>query len=211
MHSTALKCVNFNKFCRGFYFISFERWLSLGISLALHSITFFTAGIMFVKSIEYGVEIGLSSIEVELMVPVSEIKESQVLDKPLAVQEENIFIPVPEKINNQPNVEQSQTFSSSTSEGALSEIKPTYLRNPAPKYPAQARWLGQEGVVVIFVKVGRAGQPLEVSIKQSSGFFLLDDAALKALWRWKFSPAQIGNLPIESNVEIPIRFQLEGI
>ena len=49
----------------------------------------------------------------------------------------------------------------------------------------------------------------QVEIKKSSGFRLLDQAAIKAVRHWKFQPGRIGDLPVESKVEIPIKFSLQ--
>lgn len=95
-----------------------------------------------------------------------------------------------------------------SSEGASTEAKPSYLRNPSPRYPEISRRLGEEGVVLLFVIVNREGYVVEVRVDQSSGHSLLDEAAVKAVKRWKFEPARLGPLPVESKVRIPVRFQL---
>lgn len=92
--------------------------------------------------------------------------------------------------------------------GARNETKPGYLRNPEPPYPEKARRLGQEGVVLLSVRVSERGEPESVEVKESSGHPLLDEAALKAVRRWVFSPATMGSVPISSQIEIPIRFDL---
>jgi protein TonB len=47
-------------------------------------------------------------------------------------------------------------------------------------------------------------------VKESSGFQSLDNAAVKAVQKWKFAPARMGSLAIASHVDIPIRFQLNN-
>jgi protein TonB len=84
-----------------------------------------------------------------------------------------------------------------------------YLANPLPPYPLPARRHHQEGLVVLEVKVTPQGRPAAVTIKQGSGFPLLDDAALQAVRNWKFQPARISTIPVESEIEVPIRFKLE--
>lgn len=83
-----------------------------------------------------------------------------------------------------------------------------YLSNPAPEYPEIALDRGWEGVVMLRVKVSATGSPLEINIKNSSGKKVLDDAAVKTVKRWKFSPATRGNTPIEGWVDVPINFKL---
>lgn len=86
--------------------------------------------------------------------------------------------------------------------------KANYLKNPEPPYPAQARRRGQEGLVILEVRVTRLGRASEISMKQSSGFPLLDDAAIKAVREWEFDPAKVGVMPVESRIEVPVRFRL---
>jgi protein TonB len=84
------------------------------------------------------------------------------------------------------------------------------LNNPKPPYPLIARRRRLEGEVLLSVKVLRDGQPGEVRVKQSSGHDMLDEAALSTVRRWHFVPARRGDTPVDSMVEVPIRFRLEG-
>nr|WP_321238571.1 energy transducer TonB [uncultured Tolumonas sp.] len=84
-----------------------------------------------------------------------------------------------------------------------------YLSNPPPEYPEIARELGQEGTVLLKVKVSTSGLVLQVSIHRSSGHNALDTAAINAVRHWKFVPANIGNVTQEDDVIIPVSFSLE--
>jgi len=92
------------------------------------------------------------------------------------------------------------------SSGAKAE--PNYLVNPEPRYPLAARRRHQEGLVLLTVRVTAQGRAAEVTIKQSSGFPALNDAALQAVREWEFSPARIGALAVKSEIEVPVRFKL---
>jgi protein TonB len=51
-----------------------------------------------------------------------------------------------------------------------------------------------------------------VSVKQSSGFPLLDDSATSTVrGRWRFIPARHDGVPVESRVTVPIRFRLTDV
>ena len=90
----------------------------------------------------------------------------------------------------------------------LASAVPRYRSTPPPEYPPAARQQHQEGVVLLEVAVGADGRPGQIGVKQSSGFPLLDRAAVTAVHRWTFEPARTAGLPVESHVEIPIRFRL---
>lgn len=87
--------------------------------------------------------------------------------------------------------------------------KPGYFQNRPPKYPQLARQMHQEGLVMLMVEVDRKGMAVKVEVKQSSGYQLLDQAALEAVRHWRFQPERIGDIPFESKVTIPVRFRLE--
>lgn len=84
-----------------------------------------------------------------------------------------------------------------------------YLHNPKPVYPAASRRLGEQGRVVLRVRVSAHGLPLAVEIKQSSGFPRLDEAARAAVERWRFIPARQGSETVDSSVLVPLQFALE--
>lgn len=84
-----------------------------------------------------------------------------------------------------------------------------YLQNPPPAYPLAARRRGLEGRVVLHVQVLENGRCGDISIKQSSGHELLDNAALQAVKEWRFIPAQRGDTAITARVDVPIHFKLE--
>lgn len=84
-----------------------------------------------------------------------------------------------------------------------------YLDNPAPGYPETARRMRQEGTVSLKVLANASGQAAEVTLVASSGIPSLDQAALRAVRRWRFVPARQNGQPIASWVRIPIRFKLD--
>jgi protein TonB len=86
----------------------------------------------------------------------------------------------------------------------------SYLNNPKPTYPVFSRRNGEEGKVMLRVRVGANGSALDVEIRQSSGFARLDAAAREAVLKWRFVPATRGDEAIESWVGVPIVFSLEA-
>jgi protein TonB len=84
-----------------------------------------------------------------------------------------------------------------------------YLYNPSPAYPSRARRMGMEGEVLIRTRILLSGSCDELELVRSSGFEVLDQAAMEAIRRWRFRPASRGDELIISRVEIPVVFRLE--
>ncbi len=87
---------------------------------------------------------------------------------------------------------------------------PAYLSAPGPTYPPAAREDGQEGLVILRVRISADGLPLDIALRRSSGSRVLDRAAIAAVQRWTFVAARRGSHPIESWIDVPIRFRLQG-
>jgi protein TonB len=93
--------------------------------------------------------------------------------------------------------------------GASTLAHPRYAVNAPPNYPPEAKRLKQMGEVLLHVKVNAEGSAEAVSLKHSSGFPSLDEAALAAVRRWKFEPARVGGVAVAAEVDVPVRFQLK--
>lgn len=83
-----------------------------------------------------------------------------------------------------------------------------YLRNPKPAYPRLSKRLGEQGKVLLKVKVSQNGIAEQVHIKNSSGFSRLDTVAQNTVQNWRFTPAQRNGQPISDWVIVPIVFNL---
>lgn len=92
---------------------------------------------------------------------------------------------------------------------SMESRKVEYLFNPPPAYPPRARRLGLEGEVLIRTRVLPNGESDQLMLERSSGYALLDEAALEAIRKWRFRPARRGDEQIVSWIEIPVRFRLE--
>ena len=85
---------------------------------------------------------------------------------------------------------------------------PEFNKISKPAYPEPARQRGERGTVDLLLKVLSDGSVGDVSIKKSSGFRLLDEAALTEAKRWQFVPARRGPKAAEAWIEVPVRFEL---
>ena len=93
--------------------------------------------------------------------------------------------------------------------GAAARTPVRYARVVKPKYPRKARTAGWEGTTVLKVRVDRGGRPGLVTVDRTSGFELLDRAAMRAMRRWEFHPARNGDRTVASWVKVPVSFQLK--
>lgn len=90
------------------------------------------------------------------------------------------------------------------------EVKPQPIAIPKPAYPSLARQAGIEGQTVIKALVDIDGSIREVQILKSSGNRMLDEAALVAARKAKFTPARQRDKFVRVWVSIPMRFKLTG-
>ncbi len=92
----------------------------------------------------------------------------------------------------------------------VKEKKPARLvKSERPNYPQEARKQGWEGTVVLRITVGTGGDVEKITIQESSGFPELDESAAQSVKTWQFDPAKVGDDPISSAVDLPVRFDME--
>jgi periplasmic protein TonB len=93
--------------------------------------------------------------------------------------------------------------------GAITEARadPGVEQLYQPIYPRSAITRGISGEVLIAITVDRYGKPSAVDVRQSS-HPTLNQAAIKAAWRWTFAPAMRNGVPVESVVLVPFQFTL---
>ena len=96
------------------------------------------------------------------------------------------------------------------------EPEPVRVKKPArlikserPPYPQAARREGWEGTVVLRITIGTGGDVEQVAIQESSGHPELDESAAQSVKTWQFDPAKVGDDPISSAVDLPVKFDLE--
>ena len=106
--------------------------------------------------------------------------------------------PTPGPANNQAAAAGSGTGSGSgtgagngAGEGRGVPVTPPRVLSAAqPKYPSSARNAGIEGVVGVKMLVNASGKVEEASVVRSSGNAALVEAAVAAVYKWRFSPAK---------------------
>lgn len=78
-----------------------------------------------------------------------------------------------------------------------------------PIYPQLSRRLGETGDVSLQFMVTTAGRAENIRILRGSGFRRLDEAAVSAVRRARFTPARRLGQPAEAEMSIVFRFRLE--
>lgn len=79
-----------------------------------------------------------------------------------------------------------------------------------PSYPMESRRKREQGTVVLGVTLDVTGRVEALSIVQSSGFDRLDQAALRAVRRWRWQPMLRDGQPVKVKGEVEIPFVLKG-
>lgn len=92
--------------------------------------------------------------------------------------------------------------------GVMSKASPLYRRNPPSSYPAFARIRGFQGTVELNVLVDRTGKVRDLNVRKSSGFGVLDHAALASVRSWMFKPGWNEHGPTDMWVVVPLVFRL---
>lgn len=100
------------------------------------------------------------------------------------------------------------TTASSSTQVTAARFDANYLSHPADYPPLSVR-MNEEGRVLLQVDVSADGRPLDIVLKQSSGFTRLDQAAIKTVAQWQFKPAQQNGRAVASTVDVPLLFTLK--
>jgi len=87
------------------------------------------------------------------------------------------------------------------------DVKPKVLSRPPLEYPAKAAKDGIKGYVVINMLIGKDGSVEVAKVLESEPAGVFDEAALNAVYQWRFSPAQYKQKPVKMWAKQKIKFQ----
>lgn len=90
----------------------------------------------------------------------------------------------------------------------VSDLRPRCLFCPQPEYPLRARREGWEGQVDVGLVVREDGTATKVDLRRSSGYRVLDRAALKVARQSRFTPALWQGVPTVVRGRIRYQFKL---
>ncbi len=80
---------------------------------------------------------------------------------------------------------------------------------PAPMYPRAARSAGEEGVVIVRLRIGADGRVVAASVIGGDASRRLQDAVVVSVRSWTFEPALRDGRPVESDVVRRFVFNLK--
>jgi protein TonB len=84
--------------------------------------------------------------------------------------------------------------------------EPKKIVHVAPEYPEIARRAGVQGTVVLEAILDATGRVESVRVLRSQA--LLDEAAIRAVRQWRYSPTELNGVPVPVLMTITVNFNL---
>jgi protein TonB len=181
-----------------------ERIVVVGVVVLLHSLVF---AAYLLQPEAPAVLVNEMSISFANM----QMQQADVVPRPKSKPREPDPVPSEEPAVKQvaEPVKQDATPPSPVVLDAEPDYKADYLNNPRPPYPMVARRMGYHGKVVLDVEVLAEGKAGDVRLYQSSGYDILDKAALQTVKTWRFSPARRFGRAVTEWFKVPVVFKFE--
>lgn len=209
---------------------------AIGASLAAHAVlaAALLAYLKYVPSPTVSVELDLSSVELSFAEKTDE--SAPLADAPLARPEPPAPRPdlpppkpelerpddppppdpaaarIPEPEPERPEMETPPPPApppvASAPKQARIDAPPKPRRTIRPDYPRAARERGEQGDVVVEIRVNAQGTVDDVSVVSSSGFAALDIAAVEAARAARFTPAKSGRESVSATARLTLSFKL---
>jgi protein TonB len=90
------------------------------------------------------------------------------------------------------------------------EIEPPVpVRTVAPEYPAEMRANGTSGIVVLNCEIDEKGAVTDTKVAKTTNA-AFNEAAMAAVGKWRFRPAQKDGKPVATHISLPIKFTNES-
>jgi TonB family protein len=88
-------------------------------------------------------------------------------------------------------------------------VPPRVTNQTKPIYPFAMRASGMRGEVLVDFVVDIEGRPRNAFVVRSLNP-AFDDPALDAVAKWRFEPGRVNGVPVNTHMQVPIVFQLQG-
>jgi TonB family protein len=79
-----------------------------------------------------------------------------------------------------------------------------------PRYPSKKQIMGEVGWTIVNYMVDPSGNTYDITVRSSSGDSLFDKAAIKAAEKYKYKPASVDGVSVDSSYSTTITFDLSG-
>ena len=91
--------------------------------------------------------------------------------------------------------------------GCMNPLQGRSAKKVEPRYPVSARQAGMTGNVSVFARIGKDGVPrdLRVVAGVSPG---LNEATVEALKSWRYEPAMCGDVPVDLETVLTLKYHL---
>ena len=143
--------------------------------------------------------------------PLENIPKNIIQKKLSNIENSEKSINIRDNIQNDLNVGNQSIVSDSVGyKNNVKIIPPDYKINKKPIYPRAARIKGYQGTVYLKITLNSEGRVIDSKVERSSGYSILDRAALKASYKWYFKPAYINNNAVSTIILVPVKFKLTG-
>ncbi len=90
------------------------------------------------------------------------------------------------------------------------DLGATMISAKPPSYPLESRRRREQGTVLLMLTVGTDGGVADIRVSKSSGYERLDQAALGAVRRWRWSPTVRDGVAVIVRGTVEIPFILQG-
>jgi protein TonB len=181
-----------------------SSWYCLAISLAAH-----TLGIGFF--LYTAADLPTASVRVEISyLPPSPAAEKPRIRPRVAATEKNAP-QVPEKVSLPRESQVAESVPTDSERQAISSYMNAIvgLINNEKRYPSASQRRGQEGRVVLKVRISRVGKLLNVDVMERSPYAELDDAAVDTIRRIeKYPPFPLDIAKSEISFKVPVEYRL---
>lgn len=134
--------------------------------------------------------------------------------KPLETPIDNLVpeVPTPVQLEIPPDIPVTVESSNAITPNGSGAVAParsfSITHRVNPLYPSASRRAGEEGTVLLDIVVGANGVPTEINVERSSGFPALDESAVAAVRKWRFTVNSDSNY---ARVHLPVTFKLETV
>ena len=164
-----------------------------------------------VKSTEVKVISRAKTLNLDSQIFVKSDLQSESVDQDTSENRRSDMFSTEQPFKNDKKLENYQFSSQENTRNQHVKHKPVSIlsKNSPPIYPRASKRLGEEGVVKVRLDISVVGTTTHATIIQTSGFERLDNAALRAVKNWKFEPATRDGRPIETSIDIPVRFNIQ--